>query len=383
MRGENNVFIIFSKILHQFPLQPIVFLPHLNINHTAIEKKITQLNIFISSPFLVSIMNYLQKTITCLLANWLFCATFSWAQQFTQLTQYMNNQMTYNPAYVGSKEDVNVEVGLRMQWLGIEGSPATQVVGVHMPVAGISSGIGLNIVNDLLGAERNTSLMLSYAYRAKLGANARLGVGFNIGGIQKGLDGNKLRSSNGDYVGGIDHADDFIPTGSVSALAIDAGLGVYLETDRLTLGLSAQKLLEPTVSFSNPAGGNLDIPYNRHFFFFGSYELEIGNILLYPSLLLKSDLVKLQGEISAVAAFGDVFKAGLAFRGFEPESFDAVSILAGMDISRQFTLMYSYDLTLSALRDASSGSHELSVHYKIQNLLPTKRGKAIYTPRFL
>lgn len=377
------MLFIFSKILHQFPLQPIVFLSHLNINHTTIEKKITLLNIFISSPFLVSIMNYLQKTIIYLLASWLFCATFLQAQQFTQLTQYMNNQMTYNPAYVGSKEDVNVEAGLRMQWLGIEGSPATQVVGVHMPVAGISSGIGLNIMNDLLGAERNTSLMLSYAYRAKLGANARLGIGFNIGGIQKGLDGNKLRSPNGDYIGGTDHLDDFIPVGTVSGLAIDGGFGVYLEAKRLTLGLSAQNLLEPKVSFSNPTGGDVTIPYNRHFFFFGSYELEVGNILLHPSLLLKSDLVKLQGEISAVAAFGDVFKAGLAFRGFEPDSFDAVSILAGMNISRQFTLMYSYDLTLSTLRDASSGSHELSVHYKIQNLLPSKKGKAIYTPRFL
>ena len=111
--------------------------------------------------------------------------------------------------------------------------------------------------------------------------------------------------------------------------------------------------------------------------------MEIGNIVLHPSLLLKSDLVKLQGEISAIAAFGDIFKGGLAFRGIEPDSFDAVSILAGMDISRQLTLMYSYDFTLSNLRNAGSGSHELSVHYKIQDLLPTKKGKATYSPRFL
>lgn len=328
-------------------------------------------------------MNRLQKTITFLAMSWFCCATTSFAQQFTQLTQYMNNQLTYNPAYVGSKEDVNVEAGVRMQWLGLEGSPMTQVVGVHLPVAGIKSGIGLNIVNDLIGAERNTGLMFSYAYRAKLGAKSRLAIGFNIGGIQKSLNGDKLRSPNGDYTGGIDHSDDFIPVGVASGFSPDAGFGIYLEANKLTIGLSAQHLLEPTISFDTPSSGSYDIHFNRHFFFFGAYEMEIGNILLYPSLLLKSDLVKLQGEVSAIAAFGDIFKAGLGFRGLEPNSFDAISILGGIDISRQLALMYSYDFTLSNLRNASSGSHELSVHYKIQNLLPTKKGKATYTPRFL
>ncbi|MEZ4886539.1 MAG: type IX secretion system membrane protein PorP/SprF [Chitinophagales bacterium] len=318
-----------------------------------------------------------------LLVSWFCCATVSRAQQFTQLTQYMNNRLTYNPAYAGSKEDVNVEAGIRMQWLGIEGSPMTQVVGVHLPVAGIKSGIGLNIVNDLLGAERNTGLMLSYAYRAKIGARANLAIGFSIGGIQKSINGNKLRSPSGDYIGGIDHQDDFIPLGVASGIAPDAGFGIYLQSDKLTIGLSAQNLLEPTIDFSTPSGENYGIGFNRHFFLFSAYEMEIGNIVLYPSLLLKSDLVKLQGEISAIAAFGDIFKGGLAFRGLEPDSFDAVSILAGIDISRQLTLMYSYDFTLSTLRNASSGSHELSVNYKIQNILPTKKGKAIYTPRFL
>ena len=278
---------------------------------------------------------------------------------------------------------MNLEAGIRMQWVGIEGSPMTQIVGVHMPVAGIRSGVGLNIINDLVGAERNTGVMLSYAYRAKLGARSSLAIGFNIGGIQKSIDGDKLRSPSGDYIGGINHDDDFIPVGVASGMAPDAGIGIYLESDKLTIGLSAQHLLEPSIDFDIPSGGTYGIGFNRHFFLFGAYEMEIGNIVLHPSLLLKSDLVKLQSEISAIAEFGDIFKGGLAFRGLEPDSFDAVSILAGMDISRQLTLMYSYDFTLSTLKNASSGSHELSVQYKIQDLLPTKKGKAIYTPRFL
>ncbi|MFK7906592.1 MAG: type IX secretion system membrane protein PorP/SprF [Chitinophagales bacterium] len=328
-------------------------------------------------------MNRLQKTIICLLVSWLSCTSIVWAQQFPQLTQYMNNRLSYNPAYAGSKEDVNLEAAVRMQWVGIEGSPMTQVVGVHLPVAGIRSGIGLNIVNDLLGAERNTGLMLSYAYQAKLGARSKLSIGLSVGGIQKSLDGGKLRSSGGDYTGGVDHQDDLIPVGVASGIAPDAGFGLYLESDKLTLGLSAQHLLEPAIGFDTNSGGTYDISFNRHFFFFGSYEMEIGNIVLHPSLLLKSDLVKMQGEVSAIAAFGGIFKGGLAFRGLEPNSFDAVSILAGVDMSQQFALMYSYDFILSNLNNASSGSHELSVHYKFQHILPTRKGKAIYTPRFL
>ncbi|MGB1242257.1 MAG: PorP/SprF family type IX secretion system membrane protein, partial [Chitinophagales bacterium] len=246
-------------------------------------------------------MNRLQKTITYLFVSWFSCTSIVWAQQFPQLTQYMNNRLSYNPAYAGSKEDVNLEAAVRMQWVGIEGSPMTQVVGIHLPVAGIRSGIGLNIVNDLLGAERNTGLMLSYAYQAKLGTKSKLSIGLSVGGIQKSLDGGKLQSPTGDYSGSIDHQDDLIPLGVASGIAPDAGFGLYLESDKLTLGLSAQHLLEPAIGFDTNSGGTYDISFNRHFFFFGSYEMEIGNIVLSPSLLLKSDLVKLQGEVSAIA----------------------------------------------------------------------------------
>jgi len=52
----------------------------------------------------------------------LFGVLLAWtkvhAQQSIQMTQYIFNSVSVNPAYVGYKEDWFVQTGLRSQWTG-------------------------------------------------------------------------------------------------------------------------------------------------------------------------------------------------------------------------------------------------------------------------
>src|SRR5690606_4579450 len=46
-------------------------------------------------------------------------------QQNIQFTQYIFNSMSVNPAYAGYKEELFAQMGLRSQWVDMEGAPQT------------------------------------------------------------------------------------------------------------------------------------------------------------------------------------------------------------------------------------------------------------------
>ena len=48
------------------------------------------------------------------------------AQQEAQYSNYNMNSFMLNPAVAGSKAFLNAKLGMRSQWVGIEGSPQTQ-----------------------------------------------------------------------------------------------------------------------------------------------------------------------------------------------------------------------------------------------------------------
>ena len=87
-----------------------------------------------------------------------------YAQQDAQYTQYMYNTMSVNPAYAGSREVLSI-VGLyRTQWVGLEGAPKTQTLGIHSPIgSGEKLGLGLSIVNDEIGPTRETTFDINFS----------------------------------------------------------------------------------------------------------------------------------------------------------------------------------------------------------------------------
>ncbi len=340
-----------------------------NTIYTTIHSYYIQTNAYSKNRYILSIII---ATLGLIVGN----QQVAHSQQAVQWTQYMYNQTSFNPAYVGSKEGINLEGAFRAQWLGLEGRPLTQSIGVHLPIPLFRSGFGVNVVNDMLGAARNTSIYINYAYRLRLGTGSTLAIGLKAGVIQHNLNGSELRTPSGTYIdGGIDHNDNLIPINSDSYFTPDLGLGVHLTIGRGYAGVAVQHLLEPSSTL---------IQYKRHIFVNGGYDFFIGNnIVLSPSLLFKSDLQNHQADVGAWLTYDNTFKAGAAFRGLQPDSFDAVALMAGVHIGRQWMLTYSYDIGISDLRSFISGSHEIVIHYQLKNILPAKGGKTRYNPRFL
>lgn len=304
------------------------------------------------------------------------------AQSVPQYTNFIYNRFITNPAVAGQNDMLDITALYRGQWTGIEGAPSTQFLTAHAPIPGINSGVGLAITNDMMGAQRSTSITLSYAYRLPFRwGNLSFGGGFAM--YQKSIDGTKLRSPEGDYTSGINHNDGFIPGQKVSGVAPEVQLGIYYYNDDLFAGLAVQNLLGSKISVSTP-GGNADVRFARGFIFSGGYNIGLNRSLsLLPAVQLKTDLKYFQTDLSVVLSIKDNIHTGLSFRGYSGKTIDAASVLFGFRLFKSVRIGYSYDFSLSALNEVNSGSHEVFIKYQLKITDKSKPGKVIYNPRFL
>jgi len=79
----------------------------------------------------------------------IFIANQSWGQQETSITNYWSHMNLFNPAYVGSDNEVSFKSTIRNQWSGISESPLTQMFSFSKPF-GEKVGLGLSIVSKII-----------------------------------------------------------------------------------------------------------------------------------------------------------------------------------------------------------------------------------------
>ena len=105
----------------------------------------------------------MQKTLL-ILCLWLAAGSV-YAQQSAQYTQYIFNGLIINPAYAGTKEILNANAMYRSQWAGLEGAPTTQTFAADGTLKNNRLGVGLQVVNDKVGAQGRLNVLASGAVR--------------------------------------------------------------------------------------------------------------------------------------------------------------------------------------------------------------------------
>lgn len=300
-----------------------------------------------------------------------------------QYSLYMLDGYHANIAYAGMDGSLSATGVFRKQWLGLEGSPTTQHINVHLPWQYLSGGAGLSIENDLQGAERNTTISLSYNYVARFSESTKLSLGVGGGIMQKALDGSKLLAPEGNYEGAtINHNDDLIPVGIESAIAPTATAGIYLQAKALQIGFATNNLTESFIRYESAI--TTEIQLKRHYVATAVYGFNISDgWRVQPSLLVKSDFVETQADFSVLAKLNDNIFVGTSFRGYNGNTIDALIFLAGMNINPKIRLAYAYDLSLSGLSSYQTGSHEILLNYNLKKEIGGKiPAKTIYNPRY-
>lgn len=289
------------------------------------------------------------------------------AQQNPMYSQYMFNTMAINPAYAGSRNVVSATALHRNQWSGMDGAPKTTTLTVDAPFRNKRVGLGLQIINDQLGISKTTGAVLSYAYRIRMDKGS-LAFGVQGSGVQYRADYTSVDLGNG---GAYDPAF----SENVNKMIFNFGTGVYYNSDKFYVGLSAQDLLNSRiteyVAQDDSTGGSFK---NLHLFFATGYVFTLDETFkLRPSVLVKG--VKgapVEADLNAMLWINDVIAIGAQYR----TSADVAGILE-VQATAQIRIGYSYDYSTTRLRNFNSGSHEIMLRYEFG----FERGK-ILSPRY-
>jgi type IX secretion system PorP/SprF family membrane protein len=312
------------------------------------------------------------------------------AQQNIQFTQYMFNSLSVNPAYAGYKEEWFAQMALRNQWVGLDGAPKTGSVSIDgiLNPEKKTMGLGLQITADKLGPQTSTSAYLNYAYRLQLDAEdtKRLSFGLGVGMSNYSLDGSILKAVN--------NSDTQIPTSQFSNFIPDARVGVYYNTAKYYLGVAVTDLFSGDRSndfFDLNSVTYQNIKRKRNMYIMmGMLSTLTEEIKLRPSILIKEDFRGPTAlDLNTMVILKDRFWLGASYhtginlkgntysQGQNITSVNSVSFVTQFYVTEQLRVGYSYDYTLSGLKEAESGSHEITVGLT----LPSKILRII-SPRF-
>ncbi len=290
-------------------------------------------------------------------------ASLSFGQQDPQFSQNMFNRLYVNPAVAGSNDAICANLLYRTQWVGWgKAAPKTGVFGIEAPIG--KFGVGLSVLTDKIGFENTLQFKLAGAYHFSVGNTGKLGVGIDLGFMQKSLDGDFIYN---------DPNDPNIPLGSVSGNAFpDLGFGLYYSSSRAYVGLSAAHLIENKIDY-----GNTETKIKRHYYLSGGYSFELSPAFsLKPSAHIKTDAASTQFDINLNLHYRDLIWFGASYR-----MQDAIVLMAGINILKGLRLGYSYDITTSPIKNYSSGSHEIMLGYCYK--ITKKKTYPIKNVRFL
>ncbi len=288
-------------------------------------------------------------------------------QQNILYSQYMFDKMLLNPAYAGSSKWMVGSIKNRMQLVNLDGSPTTNLLTFQAPVQAKNIGFGVKIIHDKIAVTNSLTATGIFTYH----------IGFGGGKLSFGLEGGIVNNSfNYDVLNRVDNIDPAIPIGKESVLLPEISTGVFFRTPSMYVGASLYHLFN-SQSKTSFLGNNDLYSLNRCFYGMGGYTFDVSKkFSLEPSFLTKyARGAPFQLDLNLTAFLYNRFSVGTSFR-----TGDAVILLFKVDVTKNFKVFYSYDITLSNLAKYSSGSHEIGISYGIE-LLPPPQQKVMH-PRY-
>ena len=276
-------------------------------------------------------------------------------QQLPQYTQYMFNEFVINPAIAGVYNHYQIRTNHRFQWVGLADPPLTNSISFFGPHAKMDMGYGGYIYNDVTGPTSRTGFTGAYAYNIAIEGTMRLSMGISVSLMQYRIDGTQLDPK--------DVSDPSLLNMVSTSYMPDAGLGAYLYAEDFYVGLSMAQLLNNKIKiFENKDGLNR---LKTHINLVGGYHYPINDDwMLEPSLMIRGTAPKeLSFDLTARVEWQKTIWGALAYRYH-----DAVSVLIGYSYEDMLIFGYSYDIGLSSIRKYNTGTHEIMIGYRFNDI---------------
>ena len=249
----------------------------------------------------------------------------------------------------------------RLDWIGIKNAPKTTLFTVNTPfkIGKTHHAAGIQFINDIFGVFANQQINAQYAYKFKFDYGT-LSIGANIGVLNLICYGDSIKMVESDY-----HTenDPAIPQGTQSGIGFDLSAGIYFSNATWFAGVSI--LHAPSANIK--LGDKYDFQINQAMTAVGGYNIKLSNpdFELKPSVLLYTDFISWQTQISLLLDYKNKFWGGLAY-----SIQDAISFSFGMEVIDGLQFGYCFDLPTSSMIRATHGSHELFLSYDFNIFKP-------------
>ena len=301
--------------------------------------------------------------------------------QDPEFTQFYSNPIYLNPAFAGTARCPRFVMNYRNQWPALSGTFVTYSASYDQHFDALQGGLGLMVYNDKAGEGTLTTTNISGMYAYQLNINRQFSIRAAVQGsyIQKKIDWAKFVF--GDM---IDPRYGFLyntaETQPPDKAYSDFSAGLLAYSAKIYGGLAVHHLTQPREGFYNTPNDQLPMKITVHA---GALiPLEKGrnsSTYISPNILYQQQKKFQQLNLGLYINRGPLV-GGLWYR-FVFGNSDAAIVLIGIQ-QGIFKFGYSYDLTVSKLAAASSGSHEFSFAMQLECKPKTKKFRSISCPSF-
>jgi type IX secretion system PorP/SprF family membrane protein len=262
-------------------------------------------------------------------------------------SHYSFSGLAINPAFAGSHDMLSVSLSHRSQWMGFEGAPTYNIVGIHTPLRNTKMGLGLLVMNESIGLRKYTGFYLNYAHRLTLG-QGKLALGLKAGVATGKFN---LIDLEGD--------DVVFSENSNSYLLPNFGVGMYYYSKKFYAGLSLPLILGYKTNETGDVIAYND--FNKYAYYLSAgVNFDIApNWQIQPSGLAEYDKtggIIADGGLSLL--YKEVFRVGASYR-----SKQAIVMLLDYKITYQLRVGIAYDYGINELNSYNRNSFEITLEY--------------------
>jgi type IX secretion system PorP/SprF family membrane protein len=286
--------------------------------------------------------------------------------QDPEYSQFYANPLYLNPALAGADICKRAVLNYRNQWPGMSSNYVTYNASYDQFSGKIHGGFGILVNADNAGSGilRTTQASLIYSYRLQVSYNLFFNMAMQGTFCQRYLNWELLKFGDqfDPQLGFVLPTKDRPPDNtSVIYPDFDAGF-VFGWKAVLHGGIAVHHLTQPNMAYYMNNENKLPMKYTAHF---GVNINPNGEGMLFDPIfwVAPNILYQQQGEFHQFNTGLYVIRLPLVlgtWYRFNFENADAVIVLAGLQYDN-WKIGYSYDITLSKLKNDTGGAHEISL----------------------
>lgn len=277
----------------------------------------------------------------------------SWAQSVfaqadIQYNFYQQNPVLLNPATAGKDLDTYAFINYRYQWAGMDGAP-------RMATAGVSGALGGQKINHLpgfaamvstfkWGTLQDNSISLAYSHLIAIKKGTYLRFGLSGALSQHSINRSLMRVQNPDQ-------DLLLATQFSDDISFSPGFGIAYDSESFVFEAAFPRLYD---------GQRESLFYTGMAYAAYKLNMEPSKLVLMPSVLfhyLTSS--PYQVGVGMTGEYAELFWGQLMY-----ETSGDISAGMGLNIET-FRVGYNFELSTSVFSNASYGSHEIMLAYRI------------------